>query len=140
MEEFKEAVLKKLTDRVAQALAARDCAQVGKEVPADDHELWSVWNSSAEAVIDALRPELEAFYGYDKTINWMTTCTSCARVLDSSYAETVRRELAELTLQEISEWAHNTRHGQAAGEVVKILENGEKRQGDSSEAVASPAD
>ena len=140
MEEVKEAVLRKLKDRVAQALAARDCAQVGKEVPADDHELWAVWNSSAEAVIESLRPELEAFYEYDKTINWMTTCTACAKVLDSSYTETTRREMAELTLQEISEWAHNTRHGQAAGEVVKILKKGEKRQGDSSEAVASPAD
>lgn len=141
MEEVKETVLRKLTDRAAQALAARDCAQVGKEVPADDHELWAVWNSSAEAVIESLRPELEAFYAYDKTINWMTACTACAKVLDSSYTETTRREMAELTLQEIAEWAHSTRHGHAAGEVVKILKKGEKRlKEDSGEAVANPAD
>lgn len=32
---------------------------------------------------------------YENAINWHTTCTSCARILDSAYAETVRAEQAE---------------------------------------------
>ncbi|MEU1122152.1 hypothetical protein ABZ371_00830 [Streptomyces sp. NPDC005899] len=40
--------------------------------------------------------ELEAkVTEYEHTINWHTTCTSCARILDSAYAETVRAETAE---------------------------------------------
>ena len=32
---------------------------------------------------------------YENSITWHTSCTSCARTLDSAYAETVRRENAE---------------------------------------------
>jgi len=35
----------------------------------------------------------------DHIINWQTTCASCARILDSSYAETMRAETAEQRLQ-----------------------------------------
>lgn len=37
-------------------------------------------------------------YEYENTITWNTTCTSCAGVLDSAYAETMRREQAEAKL------------------------------------------
>ncbi|MBQ6358597.1 MAG: hypothetical protein IJI97_06595 [Clostridia bacterium] len=143
--EIREGLLKKFTERVARALAARDCAQVGKEIPEEDHELWGVWNGGAEAAVTAMLPELEAFFEYDTTINWMTTCTGCARILDSAYQETMRRELGELTLKEIAEWAHTSRHGHAAGEVLNILEKGEKRQertlrGEGREPVAGGTD
>lgn len=144
-QEIREGLLKKFTERVARALAERDCAQVGKDVPEDDHELWDVWNGGAEAAVTAMLPELEAFFEYENTINWMTTCSSCARILDSAYRETMRRELGELTLKEITEWAHTTRHGHAAGEVENILKNGKKRRektmkGASDEAVAGSQD
>jgi hypothetical protein len=34
----------------------------------------------------------------ENAIGWNTSCTSCARLLDSAYAETVRREAAEAKL------------------------------------------
>lgn len=37
----------------------------------------------------------------ENAITWGTSCTSCARVLDSAYAETVRREAAEAKLAEV---------------------------------------
>jgi hypothetical protein len=52
----------------------------------------------ADAVLAELKRELDAFAEYEGAINWMTTCTSCARVLDSAYAETVRAERAEATI------------------------------------------
>ena len=35
---------------------------------------------------------------YENAIDWNTTCLSCPAVLDSSYAETARREAAEARL------------------------------------------
>lgn len=140
-----EAVLEKFTERIAQALAVRDCEQAVMDVPDKDHKLWSVWNDGARAVVEELKKELTSLFEYENTINWMTTCKGCAQVLDSSYQETVRRELSELTLKEISDWAHTTRHGHAAGEVLNILAKGKKRQektmkGESDETVAGPQD
>jgi len=37
----------------------------------------------------------------DHIINWHTTCASCARALDSSYAETMRAETAEAALKRV---------------------------------------
>lgn len=34
----------------------------------------------------------------ESAIDWQTSCTSCARLLDSGYAETVRAETAERAL------------------------------------------
>ena len=39
----------------------------------------------------------------ENAVTWGTTCTSCARVLDSACAETVRREQAEAKLAAIRE-------------------------------------
>lgn len=39
----------------------------------------------------------------ENAASWMTSCTSCARVLDSAYAETMRREQAEALLAEVRE-------------------------------------
>lgn len=55
----------------------------------------------ANAVLAELKRELDALAQYEHTINWMTTCTSCARVLDSAYAETIRRERAEATIARV---------------------------------------
>ena len=47
-------------------------------------------------ITGALLAELGRRLGeYEDAITWNTTCISCARVLDSAYAETVRREQAE---------------------------------------------
>jgi len=40
---------------------------------------------------------------YENAINWNTDCTRCAAALDSSYAETARREQAERKLAEVRE-------------------------------------
>jgi regulator of sirC expression with transglutaminase-like and TPR domain len=56
----------------------------------------------AVAVLTELSRELDAFAEYENAINWMTTCTSCARVLDSSIRETERAERAEATVARIA--------------------------------------
>jgi hypothetical protein len=38
---------------------------------------------------------------YENAITWNTSCTSCPPDLDSAYAETVRREVAEGKLAEV---------------------------------------
>jgi hypothetical protein len=48
--------------------------------------------------IDRLRAKVAEF---DHIINWHTTCASCARILDSSYQETMRAEKAEAALREV---------------------------------------
>lgn len=45
-----------------------------------------------DAELETLRAKVAEF---DHIINWHTTCASCARILDSAYAETVRAEKAE---------------------------------------------
>lgn len=45
---------------------------------------------------------------YENAISWHTSCTSCAKVLDSAYAETIRREQAEAKLATLA--AHNREH------------------------------
>jgi hypothetical protein len=39
----------------------------------------------------------------ESAVTWGTSCLSCARILDSAYAETVRREKAEAKLAEIDQ-------------------------------------
>lgn len=57
------------------------------------------WRADAEedaaAALTALKPELDRLAEYENTITWMATCTSCARILDSSIRETERAERAE---------------------------------------------
>jgi hypothetical protein len=59
----------------------------------------------ADAVLAELKRELDAFAEYENAINWMTTCTSCARVLDSCIRETERAERAEATIDRVREEA-----------------------------------
>lgn len=42
-----------------------------------------------------LRDGLARLAEYENTVTWMTTCTGCARVLDSCIQETERAERAE---------------------------------------------
>lgn len=50
-----------------------------------------------------LREGIAMLAEYENTINWHTTCTSCARVLDSSISETERAEKAEAALARVRE-------------------------------------
>lgn len=50
----------------------------------------------ADAVLAELKRELDALAEYENTINWSTTCTSCARVLDSAYAERAEAAIARV--------------------------------------------
>ncbi|MET9521484.1 hypothetical protein [Streptomyces coeruleorubidus] len=63
--------------------------QVGEWLPL------SARRAVADAVLAELKRELDAFAEYENTISWMTTCTSCARVLDSCIRETERADRAE---------------------------------------------
>ncbi|MFF7184680.1 hypothetical protein ACFZAR_05475 [Streptomyces sp. NPDC008222] len=55
----------------------------------------------ADAVLAELKRELDALAEYENTINWHTTCTSCARVLDSAHRETERAEQAEAAIARV---------------------------------------
>ena len=59
-------------------------------------------HAACDAAIAGLRVRAEAaearLLELEGAITWNTSCTSCARVLDSAYAETVRREAAEAKL------------------------------------------
>lgn len=46
----------------------------------------------ARAVLVELKRELDALAEYENTINWMTTCTSCARAL-AAYSEHLSQHL-----------------------------------------------
>lgn len=54
-----------------------------------------------DAVLAAIQPALARLAEYENTINWLTTCTSCARVLDSSIRETERAERAEAAIARV---------------------------------------
>lgn len=56
-------------------------------------------HQARDAVLDAIRPVWDRVAEYENTINWHTTCTSCARILDSSIRETKRAEQAEQRLR-----------------------------------------
>jgi hypothetical protein len=60
--------------------------------------LTGITDETVDAVLEALKPELAAYAEYENAVNWMTECTSCARLLDSCYAETIRAEQAEAKL------------------------------------------
>lgn len=78
--------------------------------------LWPLVNRAAEAEARLLE--------YENAITWDTSCTSCARVLDSAYAETCRREQAEATLAAIAERCGDKRLVLAA-DILAIIGGGE---------------
>lgn len=88
---------KPLRQRVAAAIHRYDNhhALSGNDVPSKHHL------GEADAVLTELKRELDALAEYENTINWMTTCTGCARVLDSCIRETERAERAEAALARI---------------------------------------
>lgn len=61
-----------------------------------------LWADVAAAAAGAAGEELEELRRrvaeYEGAVTWETSCLSCARLLDSCYAETVRREQAEAEL------------------------------------------
>ena len=62
-------------------------------------------HAACDAAIAGLRVRAEAaearLLELEGAITWNTSCTSCSRVLDSAYAETVRREQAEARLERL---------------------------------------
>ncbi|MDT0608820.1 hypothetical protein [Streptomyces lancefieldiae] len=64
--------------------------------------------SVADAVLVAIKPELDAYLRYESTITWMTTCTSCATVLDNTAQDTERADRAEAALAEARRIHHET--------------------------------
>ena len=84
-----------LRERIAEALAGH----AGSKAFLADGREWeqarTAWYTHADVALAELQPELDALDEYEHTINWMTTCTGCARVLDSAYSETMRAEKAE---------------------------------------------
>lgn len=87
--------------RIAHAIHRYDNHHVlsGNDIPSEHHY------GEADFVLAELRTELAALAEYENTINWMTTCTGCARVLDSCIRETERAERAEAALARIARLA-----------------------------------
>lgn len=65
----------------------------------------------ADAVLAELKRELDALAEYESTIDWETTCTSCARVLNSAIRETERAEKAEAAITRVQDAAALHRQG-----------------------------
>ena len=90
-----------LRQRLAEALAGH----AGSKAFLADGREWeqarTAWYTHADVALAELQPELDALDEYEHTINWMTTCTSCARILDSAYSETMRAEQAKAALARV---------------------------------------
>jgi hypothetical protein len=70
--------------------------------------------------IDRLRAKVAEF---DHIINWHTTCASCARILDSSYQETMRAEAAEAAIGRVRKATANSfMAGPNAVDVVRVAD------------------
>ena len=82
----------------------------------------------AVAVLTELGRELDAFAEYENTINWMTTCTSCARVLDSSIRETERAERAEAELAALRTVARGYCPACGRGDAAPSVEDWEQQK------------
>ena len=94
------------------------------------------------AEVECLRAELEHLYakvaGYETATAWNTSCTACARVLDSAYAETVRAERAEAALAEAAT-AERERIAQLAASLGAHYHNGWSGQSAQFAAYLRPA-
>lgn len=88
-----------LRRRIAAAIHRYDNhhALSGNDNPGKHHY------GEADFVLAELRAELGALAEYENTITWMTTCTSCARILDSCIRETERAERAEAEVRRYAE-------------------------------------
>lgn len=85
-------------DRVAAAERVADGPESdenGRGVPGAGDEMPEV----AQAELEALRRKVAE---YENAIDWMTTCTSCAAVLDSSISELARAERAQGALSRLA--------------------------------------
>ncbi|MFJ4473286.1 hypothetical protein ACIP2X_38130 [Streptomyces sp. NPDC089424] len=111
-----------LRARAARAIHRYDNhhALSGNDMPSAHHY------GEADAVLAELKLELDALAKYENTITWHTTCTSCARVLDSAVRETERAEKAEAALTRFRDWldaqvAKTEAADRATGEVAPEL-------------------
>jgi hypothetical protein len=67
---------------------------------------------------------------YENRITWHTTCGSCARILDSAYAETVRAEQAEAALARIAALADQHPAGIDTALIHEALDTGRQHASD----------
>ncbi len=108
-----------LRQRVATAIHRYDHDHMlsGNDIPGEHHL------GEADFVLAELRTELASLAEYESTINWMTTCTSCARVLDSSIRETERAERAEAAIERVRKATANSfMAGPNAVDVVRVAD------------------
>lgn len=81
-----------MIDRLARAIESADEHSCQMQDGVD-------YRALGAAVLRELHRELAALVEYENAINWMTTCTGCARVLDSCIRETERAERAEAAIE-----------------------------------------
>ncbi|CAM5391979.1 hypothetical protein STENM36S_05042 [Streptomyces tendae] len=99
----RQAITKAIVAREAagipQQLRARAFNAVGPALQARGEWLrLTARQTVADAVLAAIKPELDAYLRYENTITWMTTCTSCATVLDNAARDFERADRAEAAL------------------------------------------
>lgn len=123
-------------DGVRDQYAARAFNAVAPALKRVDQQLpLSARKAVAEAILAELKPELASLAGYENTINWMTTCTSCAQVLDSSIRETERAVKAEAEVAAARKFAADLRdfcspHGVATGYADRLIEAMDRAKGE----------
>ncbi|MFG2001718.1 hypothetical protein ACGFNU_21460 [Spirillospora sp. NPDC048911] len=111
-----------LRDRIAEAAKnwslayPIDAWQLGPE----DHreKLASNWGEGiAHAVVPLVQPRLDRLVELENALDWQTSCTNCARILDGAIAERERAEKAEALLRELVDEGpcYYDHHGQCQG-------------------------
>ena len=99
-------------ERAQQALAALQAENEHlKSALAGDNEGVRLWMLDCARLVNRHRERGDTAEAkvaeYENAITWNTSCTSCAAVLDSSIAETFRREQAEARCDRIREVISN---------------------------------
>jgi hypothetical protein len=92
-----------LREQLAEALAGHAGSKAFLAEGSEWEHARAAWYAHADAVLAVRDREMEQLRAkvaeIDHVINWHTTCASCARILDSSYAETMRAETVEQRLR-----------------------------------------
>jgi hypothetical protein len=122
-----------LVKQVAEALTPQEIADLrARFEAATENPRNLVWLPSGEWKERAEKAETR-LAELENAITWDTSCTSCARILDSAYAETTRREAAEAKLAAIGERCHRSRyspgcigHSVDAADILAIISSEEE--------------
>jgi hypothetical protein len=83
-----------------------------------------------------LREGIARLAEYEHTINWHTTCTGCARILDSCIRETERAEKAETALACIAAIAEEYPAGIDTALILEALPDAAKPRHDDGPTIA----